>query len=465
MEKSQLFTEVLFPGITTVHLVGIAGSGMSGIAEVLLGMGYHVQGSDLQDNDTTHRLAGLGAKVYQGHHADHVGRADVVVVSAAVKTDNPEIIQALKNRIPVIPRSEMLAELMRLRFGIAVAGAHGKTSTTAIIGHILTKVGLEPTIIDGGKLKDLGTGAVHGRGRYLVAEACESDGSFLSLYPVMNLITNIDYEHVDFYANLDEMKRAFIKFANHIPFYGLAVLCLDDPNIRSILPLLKRRYVTYGASEDAYYSCKNISLSNIGLDFTMYRENKELVYVSVPLLGRYNAFNTLGAMALVCELGVPPESAARALHDFAGVHRRLEIIYWDNDLVVVDDYGHHPTEIRVVLENIRERKWGKRLIVCFQPHRYSRTKAFAENLGKALSLADIVFLDNIYPAHEDPIEGVSRDIILPHIEHARVYLPEDHGAMLRQLNSFIQPEDVVLILGAGSIVNLGKEFVESLKKQ
>jgi UDP-N-acetylmuramate--alanine ligase len=379
----------LFKRVKDVHFVGIGGVGMSGIAEILLALGFRVSGSDLRSSATTDRLRDLGGRIWIGHHRDHLEKADVVVFSSAVSEDNPELRAALDRRIPVIPRAEMLAELMRMQTSIAVAGMHGKTTTTSMIASILSAAGLDPTVVIGGKLDTLGGGARLGQGDLLVAEADESDRSFLKLYPTIALITNMDLEHLDCYSSMEEIRATFLEFINRIPFYGYAVVCLDDPQVQKIIPQIKKRFITYGMSSQAMIRGHKAHFDGDVSIFTVYRENQILGEVRLPMPGMHNVVDALAAMAVADVFDVPFDSAREALNSFPGVQRRFTLRGKAAGVTVIDDYGHHPAEIRAVLQAARQIA-SRRIAVLFQPHRYTRTKALFESFLTCFHDADLL---------------------------------------------------------------------------
>jgi len=441
-----------------IHFVGIGGIGMSGIAELLANLGYSVSGSDARRSEITDRLASLGVRIAIGHAADHIGDADVVVTSSAVAPDNPEVAAARARHTPVIPRAEMLAELMRLRTGIAIAGAHGKTTTTSMIALVLEKAGLDPTAVIGGRLSAFGSNARLGSSQYMVAEADESDRSFLLLSPTFAVITNIDHEHMESYGSFDHLVDAFVQFANAVPFYGAVIACIDDPVVASLLPRLKRRVITYGFSEQA--DVRGEAPSSDGrsarcmvrtwTDAAQREADRQELVLGVP--GRHNLLNALAATAMARELDVPSVRIAEALKVFHGAERRYQVRGVVNDVTVVDDYGHHPTEIAAVLRTAREGH-PRRLIVAFQPHRYSRTRDLLPEFGPALKDADVVVLTDIYAASEAPIPGISLDTLAGAV---RPHVPElmqvpSVGDLPGHLALLAQPGDLVITLGAGSI--------------
>ncbi|MCK9294903.1 MAG: UDP-N-acetylmuramate--L-alanine ligase [Desulfobulbaceae bacterium] len=449
-----------------IHFVGIGGIGMSGIAELLLNLGYSVSGSDLKQSDITRRLQSLGGKVYQGHNGTWVGNADVVVISSAVKDNNPEVIAAREAFIPVIPRAEMLAELMRLKkYGIAVAGSHGKTSTTSLVGWLLAEAGFDPTVVIGGKVNSLGTNAKLGEGEFLVAEADESDGSFLQLSPVIEVVTNIDLEHLDYYRDIDEIKEVFLQFINKIPFYGAAVLCLDDDNIASLLPRIKKRVITYGLATQADISGRQLRAAGLTTSFEVCRGAEVLGEITINSPGRHNVLNSLAAVAVGLELEIPFAKISAALATFTGVQRRLQIKGEARGITVIDDYGHHPTEIRATLAAIRSAWPSRRLLVMFQPHRYTRTQGLFKEFCTAFHDADILILTEIYPASETPIEGVTAENLLIGIkEHGQrqVYLAAGVDDLAGVVLPLLEDGDIVLSLGAGDILRAGEQLLSAL---
>lgn len=439
---------------------------MSGIAELLLNLGYGVSGSDLRQSDITRRLQSLGGKIYQGHNGAWVGNADVVVISSAVKENNPEVLAAREVFIPVIPRAEMLAELMRLKkYGIAVAGSHGKTSTTSLVGWLLAEAGLDPTVVIGGKVNSLGTNAKLGAGEFLVAEADESDGSFLQLSPVIEVVTNIDLEHLDYYRDIDEIKEVFLLFINKIPFYGAAVLCLDDDNVASLLPRIKKRVITYGLTTQADISGRQLRAEGLTTSFEVYRGSQALGEIMINSPGRHNVLNSLAAVAVGLELEIPFAKITAALATFTGVQRRLQIKGEARGITVIDDYGHHPTEIKATLAAIRSAWPSRRLLVMFQPHRYTRTKGLFKEFCTAFHDADILILTEIYPASENPIEGVTAENLMIGIkEHGQrqVYLVAGVDDLAGVVQPMLEDGDIVLSLGAGDILRAGEQLLSAL---
>jgi UDP-N-acetylmuramate--alanine ligase len=449
-----------------IHFVGIGGIGMSGIAELLLNLNYKVSGSDLKCSEITDRLQSLGGTVYEGHIAEQIAGADVVVVSSAIDPSNPEVHAAIQAAVPVIPRAEMLAELMRLKYSIAVAGAHGKTSTTSLVASILAAGGLDPTVVIGGKLKSIGSNAVLGKGDYIVAEADESDGSFLKYSPAIAVVTNIDREHLDFYKDLDDIKRVFLSFIDRIPFYGLAVLCLDNEAVQDLIPHVRKRFTTYGMNPQADLQAREVVLDGLTSRFTVTRQAETLGEIVLTLPGLHNVYNSLAAMAVGLELGIDFAKIKKALERVEGVQRRLEIKGEAQQITVVDDYGHHPTEIKTTLEAMTHGWPGRRKVVVFQPHRYSRTKALFDDFARSFYRCDVLIVLPIYAASEKPIEGVESRTLCDSIRahgHKDVRYAEDVEAALAQLADIVMPGDVVLTLGAGNVYRLGERLVERLK--
>lgn len=449
-----------------IHFVGIGGIGMSGIAELLLNLGYEVSGSDVQASPVTNRLDRLGGEIFEGHRRENVVGADVVVYSSAVPGDNPEVVEAKEKYIPVIPRAEMLAELMRLKYGVAVAGSHGKTTTTSMLASILTSGNLDPTVIIGGRL-DIwgGSNAKLGQGDILVAETDESDGSFIALTPTVAIVTNIDYEHVDHYKDMDSLRSAFIDFINKIPFYGLAVICLDNEQIQGIIPHLKKRYVTYGFNPQADLRAKDIVRGKLDVSFEIIDRNRSLGRVVVGMPGRHNVLNALAAISVGIELDVPVNDIKKGLLNLGVLERRLEVKYEKAGITVLDDYGHHPTEISATLETVREHWPEKRIIVVFQPHRYTRTEALYDRFVISFNHADILIVAPLYPAGEKPIEGVDSEWLYRGIKehgHREVILCKSQKQILKVLLEIIEPGDLVVTLGAGDIYRVGDELSEKL---
>lgn len=445
-----------------IHFVGVGGIGMSGIAELLCNLDYRVSGSDLNISDITANLTRLGAKIYQGHDARQIDRADVVVVSSAIREDNPEVVAAKQISIPVIRRADMLAELMRLKYSIAVAGAHGKTSTTALMASVLAAGKFDPTVVIGGKLMGVGTNAVLGKGDFIVAEADESDGSFLKFSPTIAVVTNIDREHLDFYSGLDEIKSVFLDFLHRIPFYGLAVLCLDSPPVQELLPNLERRHVTYGCSVQADLQAADIIFEGPRSVFRVKTADRELGRIRLNRPGMHSVYNSLAAIAVGLELEIPFEVIAQALETVEGVARRMEVKGEMDGITVIDDYGHHPTEIKATLNAIRQSYPGRRVVVVFQPHRYSRTQMLYDDFTRAFNQSDMLVVTSIYAASEKPIEGVSGELLYEGIRkhgHKDVRYADDLGMAVEILQENVVAKDVVVTLGAGNVVDVGESFL------
>jgi UDP-N-acetylmuramate--alanine ligase len=448
--------------IQRVHFVGIGGSGMSGIAEVLLNLGYQVSGSDLRRSPVTDRLVSLGARFREGHAAEHVSEAHVVVISTAVKADNPEVLEARRHSVPVIPRAEMLAELMRIKYGVAVAGSHGKTTTTSMVAMVLDRGGLDPTVVVGGRLGVLGSGARLGKGEFMVAEADESDRSFLKLTPTLAVVTNIDREHLDAYRDLADLQEAFLGFANKVPFYGAAVLCLDDGAVQDILPRVERRLVTYGLSPQAGVSARHVQLRPRGASYTAFAAEQELGGVELAVPGIHNVVNSLAAVAVGLDLGIPIDKIREGLASFAGVERRFQVKGERGGVTVVDDYGHHPTEIRATLETLKGLADARRTVVLFQPHRYTRTQHLWDEFSRAFHQADLLLVTDIYPAGEEAIPGVSAEELARAIGshgHRQAMYAGDLKAAGERLLAETRSGDVVLTLGAGSVWHAGEELL------
>ncbi|MBN1833292.1 MAG: UDP-N-acetylmuramate--L-alanine ligase [Deltaproteobacteria bacterium] len=452
-----------------IHFVGIGGIGMSGIAELLLNLGYEVSGSDLQNSPITARLADLGGKIFHGHKKEYIGDTDVVVYSSAIAMDNPEILEAMDRYIPVIPRAEMLAELMRLKYGVGVAGAHGKTTTTSMIASILTSGNLDPTVVIGGRL-DIwgGSNAKLGQGDILVAESDESDGSFITLSPTVAVVTNMDHEHVDHYGDMDTLRKTFIEFINKIPFYGLAVICLDNKEIQGIIPHLRKRYVTYGMNPQADLQARDIEKGVSESRFEVVYRNQSLGRVVVGMPGMHNVHNALAAIGVALEIEIPIEAIQRGLKTLGGLARRFQQKGEEQGIMMVDDYGHHPTEISATLETAKDCWPEKRLVVVFQPHRYSRTKALYDRFTISFNQADVLILAPIYSAGELPIDGVDADWLYQGIKehgHREVTLCNSKNEVLQALLDLTKPGDLVLTLGAGDIYRVGEEFLKRLEKR
>jgi UDP-N-acetylmuramate--alanine ligase len=446
-----------------IHFVGIGGIGMSGIAEVLLNLGYGVSGSDLKPSDITRRLTSLGGVIYQGHAASNITHVDVVVTSSAVRKDNPEVVEARARKIPVIPRAEMLAELMRLKYGVAIAGSHGKTTTTSMAAHLLAHAGLDPTAVVGGKVNAFGSNAKLGKGEYMVVEADESDGSFLRIPPTIAVVTNIDPEHLDHWKTPEALRQGFVDFVNRVPFYGIAILCVDHPTVRSLLPDLDKRFVTYGVSPDADYRAERIEVRAHRVVFDAFRGSEPLGRFEVGMVGRHNALNALAVVALGDEMGIASDVIRGALADFNGVQRRFTVRGEAAGVTVVDDYGHHPAEVMAVLRGARE-AFGRRVVCLFQPHRYSRTRDLLAEFTAAFADADAVLLTDIYAAGEEPIPGISGRALADAVRargHRDVSFVE-RKQLAAAARERVRQGDLVITLGAGDITAVGPELLAML---
>jgi UDP-N-acetylmuramate--alanine ligase len=457
-----------------VHFVGIGGIGMSGIAELLANLGYAVTGSDEQRSPVTERLASLGIAIEYGHAAGHVGDSDVVVISSAVRPANPEVVEATRRQIPVIPRAEMLAELMRLRYAVAVAGAHGKTTTTSMIALMLERAGLDPTAVIGGRLSAFGSNARLGRGELMVAEADESDRSFLKLFPTIAVITNIDREHLESYGGFEDLQQAFVDFGNKVPFYGAVIACADDQHLSAVLPRLRRRVTTYGLTRpDVDITAERVTLGPLSVTAVVKGKTKarngaesaiELGTLALPVPGRHNLQNALAAVAVGLELGLPFDRIAAGLRDFKGAERRFDVRGEPNGVLIVDDYGHHPTEIAAVLSAARSLE--RRIVVVFQPHRYTRTASLMSEFGPALSGADHIVLTGIYPAGEDPIPGAGLDELAASVGRCArggLDVVEALDDVAPAAARVARPGDVVILLGAGSISAVSEKLMRLLE--
>ena len=459
----------MYGKIDKIHFVGIGGIGMSGIAEVLLNLGYKVSGSDLRGSDITERLAALGAEVSIGHSAVNLKNANVVVISSAVHDDNPEVVEAKRLHVPVIPRAEMLAELMRMKFGIAIAGTHGKTTTTSMAASVLGYAGIDPTIVIGGKLNAIGSNARLGQGKFLLAEADESDGSFLVLSPTIAVVTNIDADHLDHYSGgIEEIKDIFVKFINKVPFYGVAALCLDDPNIRAILPQVNKRYITYGLSSQADIRATHVRHDGFTTSFTAHYKGYRLGDISFAMPGEHNVLNAMACIAVALELDVSFSDIQEGFSTFGGVGRRFTIKGEIDGVTVVDDYGHHPAEVRATLSAARLGWPECRIVVIFQPHRYTRTSAQFDEFVTAFYDADVLILTDIYPAGEKPIEGITAERLSQEIlrhGHKNVSWVAEREKIPEYLGGIIEKGDMVITLGAGNIWQQGEELVKLLEGQ
>jgi len=456
-----------FGKVKHIHLVGIGGIGMSGIAELLINLGYEVSGSDIKETEVTRHLSELGGSLFQGHEPAHIEGADVVVFSSAVREDNPEIAEAGKCAIPVIPRAEMLAELMRLKYGIAIAGAHGKTTTTSMIASILTKGELDPTVVIGGRLNIWGgSNARLGRSDFLVAEADESDGSFLVLSPSIAVITNIDREHIEFYHDMNSLRETFVNFINKIPFYGRAILCLDDKEVQGVLPRLRKSYITYGLSPQSDIQASDITKEGLTTRFTVSSQNTEIGQVTMNMPGDHNVSNALAAISVGMELDIDFQNIADGLSDLGGLKRRFEILGESNGILFLDDYGHHPTEIVNVIGAAKESWPDRRLIVVFQPHRYTRIKDLYEKFVVSFNQADLLIITPLYEAGEEAIPGIHSEFLYKGIRdhgHRRAALCTSKEDAVSFLIDEMKPGDVILTLGAGDIHLVGDELLKRIR--
>jgi len=446
-----------------IHFVGIGGIGMSGIAEVLLNLGYRVSGSDQKESDITRRLRELGGVVQRGHAAAHVTDVDVVVTSSAVRKDNPEVVEARARKIPVIPRAEMLAELMRLKYGIAIAGSHGKTTTTSMAAHLLAHAGLDPTAVVGGKVNAFGSNAKLGQGEYMVVEADESDGSFLRLPPTLAVVTNIDPEHLDHWKTAAALRQGFLDFVNRVPFYGMAILCIDHPTVQSLIPEVEKRFVTYGEAPQADYRAAHIEVRAHRVAFDAFRREEPLGRFEVGMVGRHNALNALAVVALGDEMGLPTDVTRTGLASFNGVQRRFTVRGEAGGVTVVDDYGHHPAEVRAVLRGARE-AFGRRVVCLFQPHRYSRTRDLLAEFTTAFNDADVLLLTDIYAAGEEPLAGVTGEGLAEAVRaHGhRDVVHVDRARLAAVAHERVRAGDLVITLGAGDITAVGPELLGML---
>ena len=450
--------------IKHLHLVGIGGSGMCGIAEILLKMGYEISGSDIRESPVTHRLEQMGAEIAYRHDPQNVHGADVVVVSSAIRPDNTEVLEAKNEKIIIIRRAEMLAELMRMKHGIAIAGTHGKTTTTSMVGEVLRVGGLDPTVVVGGIVRSIGSGASMGQGDYLVAEADEFDRSFLQLSPSIAVVTTIESEHLDCYRDIAEIKEAFLLFCNKVPFYGSAILCGDDESILSILPRLERKSMTYGLNANVDLRAKETYFSGTDSRYVAFWKGEKLGQVSLRVPGMHNVKNSLAAVLVGLELDIPFPTIAGALEGFTGVRRRFEIKGEVNGIMVVDDYAHHPTEIEASLRAAKE-GWNRRIIAIFQPHLYSRTQSFHQEFGRSFHDSDVLFVTDIYPAREDPIEGVTGELVVRAARRQglrRVRYIAEMGEVAAAVLEVVEPGDIVITLGAGDIWKVGVEILAAL---
>jgi UDP-N-acetylmuramate--alanine ligase len=462
--------KLMFSSIKKLHFVGIGGIGMSGIAEILLDQGFKVSGSDRALSEVTDRLQQLGADIVEGHRAENVaGDVDTVVYSSAVQPENPEILEAQRRKIPVVRRAEMLAEVMRLKYGIGIAGTHGKTTTTSMTSLVLIEGGLDPTVIVGGKLSGLGgTNARLGRGEFIVVEADEYDHSFLSITPTIAVLTTLETDHLDCYRDLEDIKNAFVQFAQKVPFYGFIVLCLDEPALLDIMPQLsKKKIVTYGLNPQADVQAVDIRHKENSSIYTLIRDGKELGTVALQVPGKHNVQNSLGAIAVGLELGIPFPTIKAGIEKFAGVYRRWEKKGEAKGITVYDDYAHHPTECRATLAGAKA-GWRRRVVCVFQPHLYSRTRDFYEDFGKSFLLSDVLVVTDVYPAREEPIQGITGELIVnaaKQFGHKEVHYVRDKTQIPAFLKTVAKPGDIVITMGAGDIWKYGEQFLELLSKK
>jgi UDP-N-acetylmuramate--alanine ligase len=455
----------MFKRIQKIHFVGIGGVGMSGIAEVLLNQGFSVSGSDVRESPTTQRLASLGANIFQGHHAEHLKEVDVVVVSSAIKSSNPEVVEAQLRQIPLIPRAEMLAELMRLKYGITVAGTHGKTTTTSMVAVILQRAGMDPTVVVGGRLNALGSNAKLGTGEFMVVETDESDRSFLLLSPTLAIVTNIDEDHMESYEGIEDLKDSFVHFMNKVPFYGTVILCLDDPHLQSLIPRIRRRILSYGFSGQADLNILTPTFAGFRSHFYLRMRGEDLGEFELGIPGRHNVLNAAAAVAVGIDLGISVETVKDALMSFSGADRRFQVKGQGRGVTIIDDYAHHPTEIKATLEAARQ-LGDQRIVVVFQPHRYSRTQYCFDEFARSFYQADVLIVTDIYPAGEEPIEGVTSQKLVEAIHsfgHKSVrYIPA-----LLDIPTILDPElkegDLIISMGAGNIWKVTEDLLLRLQ--
>ncbi|MCK4495754.1 MAG: UDP-N-acetylmuramate--L-alanine ligase [Candidatus Aminicenantes bacterium] len=450
-----------------IHMIGIGGTGMNGIAEVLFNLGYKVSGTDINENEATQRLVSLGVEISIGHKAEKVEGADVVVISSAIKEDNVEVGEARRQKIPVIPRAEMLAELMRMKYGIAVAGSHGKTSTTSMIAQVLEVAGFDPTIIVGGRLNTIGAHSKLGEGDFIVAEADESDRSFLYLSPFIAVLTNLDEEHLDQYKSVDEIKKTFVNFANKVPFYCPIVLCLDDSNLQSLVPSLERRIITYGFSAQADIFARGQQFEKFSSISTLYWKGKKLGNLNLNVPGIHSIYNAMAAVAVGMDLDIPVSNIFQALENYRGIGRRFELKKKINNIMVIEDYAHHPTEIKTTLDAAKK-GWPRRIIAIFQPHRYSRLSLLMKEFGTAFNEADILIITEIYPAGENPIAGVSGKALYKEIlqfGHKNIYFEQDLKKIPSIVGKLALQKDMIIVMGAGNISRVIPGIIERLGRK
>jgi UDP-N-acetylmuramate--alanine ligase len=454
-----------FSKIRNIHLVGIGGAGMSGIAEVLVTLGYRVTGSDIRSSETTQRLENLGIKVKYDHSAENVKDADVVVISSAVKEKNPEVTGARERRIPVIRRSEMLGELMRMRYGIGIAGTHGKTTTTSMVGEILSEGGLDPTIVVGGRVVNLGSHARLGNGQFMVTEADEYDRSFLRLTPTIAVVTTLEPEHLDYYRDFAEIKSAFLEFLNKVPFYGRVILCWDEKNLREMVGEIDRPLTTYGFSRQADLVSGSLKFEENRSSFEVHLKGTRIGDIDLEVPGAHNVKNSLAAIGVALELDIPWDKIRAGLKNFKGVHRRFEIKGEKSQVLVVDDYAHHPTEIEATLKGAKT-GWQRRIVAVFQPHLFSRTRDFHEDFGRVLSSADVLVVTDVFPAREEPSPGVTGELVWESarkLGHKNAYYVPRIEEAAAKLVKMVRPNDMVITLGAGDVHRVGTELLKLLK--
>jgi len=454
----------LFRGkVKKIHFIGIGGSGMNGIAQVLLNQGFIISGSDLKETETVLKLKEMGAKIFIGHNPENVVDTDLVVYSSAVTPDNPELQKAKELGIPTIPRGEMLAELMRFKYGIAIAGSHGKTTTTSMVGTILGKTGFDPTVVIGGKLEAYGSNAKLGRGEFIVTESDESDGSFLRLTPTIVSINNIDLEHIGFYKDLEDIKNAFIQFANKVPFYGAVAVNIDDENVRSILPKIEKKVIKFGLSDEAQIKAENIEL--IDGRYKFHIKGYGDIHLSIP--GKHNIYNALAAISISLELGVPFCVIKESLENFKNANRRFDIKYKDENIIVVDDYAHHPTEIKATLSAAKDMYPDKRIVAVFQPHRYSRVASLFDEFAKSFDIPDIIILTDIYSAGEKPIEGITGEVLAEKIKERKkeVIFVKDIKEAENLVKNIMKNGDLIITLGAGNITTISDNLSKFLRER
>ncbi len=455
----------MFKNIKKVHFVGIGGIGMSGIAEILLSQGFEVSGSDLQSTEITERLGKLGVKIYEGHAERNLDNADVLVYSSAVNLENPEVKSAIERKIPIIKRAEMLAEVMRMKYGISIAGTHGKTTTTSMVGLTLTEGGIDPTIIVGGKLSSLGgTNARLGKGDFIVVEADEFDRTFLRLTPTIAALTTLEREHLDTYKDLNDIKSAFIEFANKVPFYGFVILCMDEPALQDIIPQINKKVLTYGLTTQADIRAVDVAHEKLSSTYTVKYNKKDLGKIKLNVPGVHNVKNSLVAVGIATELGIDFNVVQKALEKFTGVYRRFEVKY-NNDVLVIDDYAHHPTETSATLAAVRG-GWDRKLVAVFQPHLFTRTRDFYLEFGRSFLNSDVFICTDIYPAREKPIEGITGELIANAAKkfgHKHVIYVKDKNIIPQTLYEIKQKDDIIITMGAGDIYKYGEKFVEMLK--